>query len=89
MTRSEAFDRRDPRAGGLCQRHEASVDRAAIDENGAGAALPFPTPFFRSRQPAVLPQCVKQTLHRMRIEPDAFAVQEEPCHGRIMVGIRD
>src|SRR5438034_3856114 len=62
------------------ERDEARVHREAVDENRARAAFAFAAALFRPGQPAVLPQCVEQTLEWMRVEPRAFSVQREVRH---------
>jgi hypothetical protein len=51
---AESFNRRDVGAGYLRERHEARVDRHAIDQDGARAAFAFPAALFGSRQAARL-----------------------------------
>src|SRR6185295_17839487 len=83
---TQPLDRRHARAVGVRRRHQARVDRDAVDEDGARAALPFAASLLGPRQPAVLAQHVEQTLQRMHVEAAPCPVEHEvhPCHLRAL-----
>ena len=68
MPPPEAFDRRDARPLGMRDRHETRIDRHAVDEDRARAALSLAAPLLRPREPAVLADDVEQPLERMYVE---------------------
>src|SRR5262249_8448902 len=74
---AEPFDRRHACAVDVREWHQAGVDRRAVDEHRARAALPFSAPFLRAGEPAVLAQDVEQPLQGVRVEPPTGAVQRE------------
>ena len=75
------FNRRHAGAGHLRDGDQAGIDRRAVDQHGAGAALAFSAAFLRPGERAVFAQHVEQTLERMRAEVRAFAVQSEAHRG--------
>jgi hypothetical protein len=77
MMPPESFDGDNASAVDLRERHEARIDRKAVDQHSARTALPFPASFLRTREMAVLSQHVEQTGHRMGANVGAFTVQRE------------
>ena len=72
-----AFDGGDVRALGVRDRHQARVDRRAVDQDGAGAALALAAAFLGAGEPALLAQHVEQPGHRRHPDAAADAVQRE------------
>src|SRR5271169_5871901 len=60
----EALNRRDALPGGPGNRCEARAHRLAIQQNSAGAALPFSTTVFRAGQIEVVAQNAEQASLR-------------------------
>ena len=65
MPSAESLDRRHARAIHVRERHETRVDRRAVDEDRARAALAFTAAFFRAGETEVLAQHVEETFQRM------------------------
>ena len=65
----QALDRPDDPALDLADRHEAGVDDLAVEEDRAGAALPFPAALLRPGEPEVLAQDVEQPAHARARRP--------------------
>ena len=59
----QPLDGPDDPAFDLADRDEAGVDDLAVEEDRAGAALPFPAALLRARQPEVLAEDVEQAPH--------------------------
>ena len=78
----QPFDRRDVRARRPARPAPGRVDRRAVDQHRAGAALAFAAAFLGAGEPAVLAQHVEQPLHRRARRPAARAVQREAHHRR-------
>ena len=74
---AQSFDRRHLGAFDLGGRHQAGADRFAVDQDGAGAALPLAAPFLGAGEAAVLAQHVEQPRHRRDVDVDLAAVQGE------------
>ena len=77
MPSAEPFDRRHPRAVNLGGGHQARIDRHAVDQHRARAALSLAAPFLGAGKPAVLAQHVEEALQGMNRDANAFAVKSE------------
>ena len=71
---AEPFDGGDVAAPHLRHGDQTRVDRVAVHEHRACAALPLPTAFLRSGEPAFFTQHVEQTRQRMRVHGDRLAI---------------
>src|ERR1700683_3215174 len=65
LCRRQSFDRNNAGTSSLEDRHQAAVYQCAIHQHGARTTLPFPATFLRARELKLMPQHVKQTLHRV------------------------
>ena len=77
MAPFETLDRDHLAPAHLSERDQARVDRLAVQQDGARAALALAAAFLGARQAAVLAQDVEQALHRMRADVDRLAVHCE------------
>ncbi len=69
-----AFDRLDAFAFGLRRQHEAGTDEAAVDHDGAGAAIAGAAAFLGAREAELVAQGVEQRLAAAAEELDGLAV---------------
>ncbi len=67
----EFLNRADSSSFHLQCRNQAAVDKLIVDEDRAGAAFSFSTAFFRSSEPQVLAQYVKQAFHWRHVDRSA------------------
>ena len=77
MPSAEPLDRRHTRAINLGGGHQARIDRHAVDQHRARAALSLAAPFFGAGERAVLSQDIQQPLQGMNRDANAFAVKSE------------
>src|SRR5262249_29290633 len=61
---------------------QARIDRHPVEEDGAGAALPFAASFFGAGQAAILAQHVEQPLQRM--DPGQLRAPAVEDHRRVL-----
>jgi hypothetical protein len=62
MPSAKPLDRRHARAINLGGGHQAGIDRHAVDQHRARAALSLAAPLFRAGERAVLTQYIQQAL---------------------------
>ena len=74
---AQSFDRDDILAIAFDGEHETSVDRTAVQQHRAGAALAFGAAFFRAGQIQLVAQRLEQRVMRLHIERSGCAVDGE------------
>src|SRR6185436_13445538 len=87
MIAAQSFDGRHARALDLRERHQTRVDRQAVDQHRARAALAFAAAFLGAGQVTVFAQHVEKPRHRVRADISAFAVQREAHAAMIFSGV--
>ena len=75
--RREALDGPDLGPGDLADRDEARIDRRAVHQHRAGAALPFPAALLRAGQREILAEHVEQAAHARDVDLGGRAVDRE------------
>ena len=65
MPSAEPLNRRHARAIDLGGGHQTRIDRHAVDQHRARAALSFAAPLFGAGERAVLTQDIQEPLQRM------------------------
>src|SRR5579863_6205760 len=78
----QAFNRRDALPGGLGNRRNARSHSFAIQQNSAGAALPFSTTVLRARQIQVVAQNAEQASLRAGVQAACGPIYIQFSHAR-------
>src|SRR6267142_1654774 len=80
----QPFDRQHLAAVGFDAEHQARVDRLAVDENGARAAVADVAAFLGAGEPGLVAQHVEQAAVRLHVQLARFAVDgERDFHRRL------
>ncbi len=87
MSGAERLNGGHARALDLRERDQTRVHRCAIDQDRAGATLPFAAAFLGARETAVLTEHIKEALQRVRVETPRPAVESEPHESMIFSGV--
>src|SRR5262245_42580737 len=73
----QAFNRRNIRSVELARKNQARVDRLAVEQNGARAAIAGTAPLFGSGQPDLVSQKIQQQAMGGNVAASFLAVQSK------------